>query len=129
MSNLTSGVRCIILLTMATEENPRTLSEVETQRIRDSVAEGVERVVKPFLKRVEAQSHVHLPGSVKIKDKAEPLMTPRPGGDEYDPSRIPSAAEVRASVRRDAKRLLDPYLKRAQQQRGLTKKLARTRIR
>jgi len=52
---------------MTTKENPRTLPEEEMQRIRDSVTEGVERVVKPFLKRVEAQSHVRLPDSVKIK--------------------------------------------------------------
>ena len=104
-----------------TKEIPRTITQEEMQRMRESVTEGVERVVKPFLRRVEAQSHVRLPDSVKIKDKAEPIMTPPPGGDEYDPSKAPTAAEIRESVRRDAKRLLTPFFKRVQQQRGLPK--------
>lgn len=66
--------------------------------------------------------------------RAESLMTPTPESLARDarwratrPQGI-TADEVRASIRRDAKRLLTPYSKRAQQQRGLTKKLAKTRI-
>ena len=61
-----------VKLGMAIGEHLRTLPGEEMQKLRDSVTEGVERVVKPFLKRVEAQSHVRLPDSVKIKNNLNP---------------------------------------------------------
>lgn len=62
-----------------------------------------------------------------MRGKAEPIITPT-GGDEYDPSKVPTADEVRKSVRKDAKRLLVPYSRKAQRQRGLTKTIARMRV-
>jgi hypothetical protein len=66
--------------------------------------------------------------------KAEALMTPTPESIAKDkrwrvahPQGI-TADEVRESIRRDAKRLLDPYLRKAQAQRGLTKRLARMKF-
>lgn len=58
--------------------------------------------------------------------RAESLMTPTPKIlAEEALIKLPTTEEVRASVRRDAKRLLEPYLKRVQQQRGLTRTLAK----
>ena len=63
--------------------------------------------------------------------RAELLMTPTPESLAREarwraahPQGI-TADEVRASIRRDAKRLLTPYSRKAQQQRGLTKSLAK----
>ena len=49
--------------------------------------------------------------------RAESLLSPR-GSVKVDRSKMPTADEVRRAIRRDAKRLLDPFFKRVQQQRG-----------
>jgi len=63
--------------------------------------------------------------------RAESLMTPTPESLARDarwraahPHGI-STDEVKESIIRDAKRLLTPYSRKAQQQRGLTKSLAK----
>lgn len=66
--------------------------------------------------------------------KAESIMTPTPESIKEE-ARIKAkypqgitADMMRESIRRDAKRFLDPYLRKAQAQRGLTKRLARMKF-
>lgn len=55
---------------------------------------------------------------MNVMGRAESLLSPR-GPVEVDRSKMPTADQVRKSVRRDAKRLLEPFFKKVQQQRGL----------
>ncbi|OGD89098.1 hypothetical protein A3J17_02015 [Candidatus Curtissbacteria bacterium RIFCSPLOWO2_02_FULL_40_11] len=59
------------------EQEPRYVSKEEMQRMRESVKKGVERVVHPFLRRVEAQSHIR-PSKVKYKGQRWPNVAEQP---------------------------------------------------
>jgi len=56
------------------EQEPRYVSKEEMQRMRESVKKGVERVVHPFLRRVEAQSHIR-PSKIQRSKMAECCRT------------------------------------------------------
>ena len=56
---------------MNSKENLRTLPEEEIQKIRDSVARTdtpLAIAFHGFIRRVEKQSHIHRPDSIKIKN-------------------------------------------------------------
>ncbi len=47
--------------------NQRMVSAKQAEKIRDSIKEGVDRIVKPFLKRVEAQRKVQVKDNIRIR--------------------------------------------------------------
>ena len=67
--------------------------------------------------------------SIERKHAAEPICTPTPAHKQQEKSgKMPTADEVRQSIREDAKRLLTPLYEKIQRQRGLPKRSTRMRV-